>query len=363
MEDISRETSTGWLRDDSSLVVAVQVVATVVLFLFAIRLLGSATDALTPSLRGILSRIIVDDGSALGLSWIASYVLANGSIVAALSLSLFNSGLVLPSQLFLMIVGSRLGGGAVVVFIGAFDYLNEEVESLRESMSLGLLTFLLTHSIYLPAMVLGYAAMPAIRTEKRRSQALSDLEVSLPDVLSIVTDGLIDVVGGGVAFLLAIGCILLSLQLFDRILDGIDKQRLRRRYVSRLQDKWVSFGLGLVVTGVTTSVAFSLGVIVPLYNRGHIKRSEIMPFVLGANIGTLIDTLVVAVALNTFVGIRIVLVLVAIGSGMSVVVLAFYAPYGRLIDRAQNRIIDNTGYFVGVLLSLLLVPLLLIVFP
>jgi len=147
-------------------VTAAKVIVAVVLFLFAIRLLGAATDALTPSLRRVLDRVIVDERSALGLSWIASYILANGTIVAALSLSLFKSELVLPSQLFLMIVGSRLGGAAVVVFIGAFDYLNEEIESLRESTSLGLLTFLLTHSIYLPAMALGYVAMPLIRTGK-----------------------------------------------------------------------------------------------------------------------------------------------------------------------------------------------------
>ncbi|WP_254764010.1 sodium:phosphate symporter [Natrinema marinum] len=343
--------------------VAVQVVATVALFLFAIRLLGSATDALTPSLRVVLNRIIVDDGSALGLSWLASYVLANGSIVAALSLSLFNSGLVLPSQLFLMIVGSRLGGAAVVVFIGAFDYQHEEIESLRESTSLGLLTFLLTHSIYLPAMALGYAAMPAIRVEDGRGRALPDLEVSLPDALAIVADGLIDAVGPGIAFLVAIGCILASLRLFDRILDGLDEQRLRRRYISRLNDKWVSFGLGLVVTGLTTGVAFSLGVIVPLYNRGHIKRTEIMPFVLGANIGTLVDTLIVALALNTAVGVRIVLFLVAIGSIISVAALAFFAPYSRLIDSAQDRILEDRSIFVAVLLFLLLVPVLLVAFP
>ncbi|ELZ09699.1 hypothetical protein C478_16007 [Natrinema thermotolerans DSM 11552] len=342
---------------------AAQVIVAVVLFLFAIRLLGAATDALTPSLRRVLDRVIVDERSALGLSWIASYILANGTIVAALSLSLFKSELVLPSQLFLMIVGSRLGGAAVVVFIGAFDYLNEEIESLRESTSLGLLTFLLTHSIYLPAMALGYVAMPVIRTGEGHSQMLPDLEVSLPDVISVVANGIIDSVGAGIAFLLAIGCILVSLQLFDRILDGIDKQRLRRRYVSRLQDKWVSFGLGIIVTGVTTSVAFSLGVIVPLYNRGHIKRNEIMPFVLGANIGTLFDTLIVAIALNTAVGVLTVLALVTSGTVISVVVLVFYAPYSRLVDRVQNRIVDNRGYFISFLVSLLLVPLLLIVFP
>ncbi|EMA56162.1 Na+/phosphate symporter [Halococcus thailandensis JCM 13552] len=71
-----------------------------------------------------------------------SYVLANGSVIAALSLTLFNAKLVAATQLFVMIVGSRLGGAAVVVFLGVADYLNEEVESFSEATSLGLLTFL-----------------------------------------------------------------------------------------------------------------------------------------------------------------------------------------------------------------------------
>ncbi|MFC3958982.1 sodium:phosphate symporter [Halovivax cerinus] len=343
--------------------IGAQILVTVALFLFAIRLLGGATNALTPSLEGVLDRVIVDGRSALGLSWIASYVVANGSIVAAVSLTLFESALVEPTQLFLMIVGSRLGGAAVVVFIGGFDYVNEEIESLRESMSLGILTVLLTHSIYLPAMVLGFLAMPRIRRADGHGHLFPDFEAPVPDVFSVLTDGLIATVGAGVAFLVAIGCILVSLRSFDHVLDRVDKERLRRRYISTLQDKWLSFGLGLVVTGLTTSVAFSLGVIVPLYNRGHVKRGEIVPFVLGANLGTLVDTLVVAVALNTSVGVLTVLTVLASGTVTSALALAYYAPYSRAIDGVQNRIIGNRSYFLGVLLSLLLVPILLIVLP
>jgi len=301
---------------------------------------------------------VVGDRSALGLSWLATYVLANGSLVAALSLSLFTADLVPPSQLFLMIVGSRLGAAAVVVFIGAFDYLNAELDTLRESTSLGLLTFLLTHSVYVPTLVVGYLSLPLVGSVSDAGETTpGPTAVDVPDLITVATTGIVDLVGPGVAFALAVGCILVSLRLFDRLIDSVDKQRLRRRYITELSDKWVSFTLGLVLTGVTTSVAFSLGVVVPLYNRGHIKRREIMPFVLGANVGTLVDTLVVAVALDTPTGVAIVTAVLVLGFVSSVALLLVYPTYGSVVGAIQTEIVADPRYFVGFLVSLVLVPL------
>lgn len=335
-----------------------QVLATVALFLFAIRLLGATTDALTPLLGRALARVVVGDRSALGLSWLATYMLANGSLVAALSLSLFTADLIPPSQLFLMVIGSRLGAAAVVVFIGAFDYLNAELDTLRESTSLGLLTFLLTHSVYVPTLVVGYLSLPLVESVSETGGTTpGPVGVGLPDLVTVATTGIVDLVGPGVAFALAFGCILLSLRLFDRLLDGVDKQRLRRRYITELSDKWVSFTLGLVLTGVTTSVAFSLGVVVPLYNRGHIKRQEIMPFVLGANVGTLVDTLVVAAALDTPTGVAIVTGVLALGFVSSAALLLVYPTYRGVVDAIQTEIVADPRYFAGFLATLVLVPL------
>lgn len=359
------------LSTQSSVSLSFQVLGTVVLFLFAIQLLGSAVETLSPVLRQVLEQIIVGDRSALGVSWIASYVLANGSIVAALSLTLFRSDLVVPSQLFLMVVGSRLGGAAIVLFIGAFDYLNEELESVSESVRLGVLTFLLTHSIYLPVLVVGYVLLPVVESwnvsnpviagETRIANRLvPKTDVNIPDLIPVFTEGIINAVGAVVAFLLALGLIFLSMRLFDRILDSVDKQRLRDRYVKRLNDKWTSFTIGLVFTGLTMSVAFSLGVVVPLYNRGHIKRREIIPYILGANIGTLVDTLIIAVALNIPVGVVTVALLLCLGFLVSLLPLLFYNRYVSGISVFYEQLVDNRGYFIGFLVSLLLVPLLLI---
>lgn len=346
------------MRSDASLRFALQVLATVALFLFAIRLLGATTDALTPLLGRALARVVVGDRSALGLSWLATYMLANGSLVAALSLSLFTADLIPPSQLFLMVIGSRLGAAAVVVFIGAFDYLNAELDTLRESTSLGLLTFLLTHSVYVPTLVVGYLSLPLVESVSETGGTTpGPVGVGLPDLVTVATTGIVDLVGPGVAFALAFGCILLSLRLFDRLLDGVDKQRLRRRYITELSDKWVSFTLGLVLTGVTTSVAFSLGVVVPLYNRGHIKRQEIMPFVLGANVGTLVDTLVVAAALDTPTGVAIVTGVLALGFVSSAALLLVYPTYRGVVDAIQTEIVADPRYFAGFLATLVLVPL------
>lgn len=360
------------LSNQSSLSLSFQVIITVALFLFAIQLLGSAVETLSPFLRRNLNRIIVGDRSALGVSWIASYVLANGSIVAALSLTLFNSDLVVTSQLFLMLVGSRLGGAAIVLFIGAFDYLNEELESLSESVELGLLAFLLTHSVYLPVLVVGYVLLPVVESAGVGKYVLIDgtgiadqlvpeSNLHAPAVIPVVTEGIIRSVGAALAFLVALGLIFLSMKLFDRTLDGVDKQRLRQRYVTKLNDKWTSFTIGLVFTALTTSVAFSLGVIVPLYNRGHIKRHEIIPYILGANIGTLVDTLIIAVALDIPLGVMTVALLLALGFVISLLLLLFYKTYVSGITVLYEEIVDTRSYFLGFLVSLLLVPLLLIV--
>jgi len=301
---------------------------------------------------------VVDDRSALGLSWLATYLLANGSLVAALSLSLFTAGLVSPSQLFLMVIGSRLGAAAVVVLIGAFDYLTGELGTLRESASLGVLTFLLTYSVYVPALVVGYNSLGLTGSMAGAGeQTPGPTGVGVPDLLTVATTGIVDLVGPGVALALALGCILLSLRLFNRLLDNVDKQRLRRRYITELNDRWVSFTLGLVLTGVTTSVAFSLGVVVPLYNRGHIKRQEILPFVLGANVGTLVDTLLVALVLDTPTGVTMVGVTLVLGFVISVALLLVYPTYSSVVSAVQTEILADPRYFVGFLVSLVLVPL------
>ncbi|MEF8840484.1 MAG: sodium:phosphate symporter [Haloarculaceae archaeon] len=336
---------------------------TVLLVLFAVRLLGTATAAAAPSLERVLREVVVGDVSALGLGWLGAYVLANGSVVAALGLSLSNAGLLSPSELFLTVAGSRLGGAAVVVFIGALDWFGKRRQALRESVSMGLLAFLLTHSIYLPATVLGYAALPALLGRFIGVGGGWTVGFDSTWVVEAVALAVTARIGPTASILLAVAVLFGSLKLFDRLLEAVDTETLRRRFFGRLENTWLSFVAGVFVTGVTTSVAFSLGVIVPLYNRGYIRREELIPYVLGANIGTLFDTIVVAVVLESPVGLVVVLELLAAATLVTLVVLLAEGTYSQLVSAADERLLEDRRAFVAFVLSLLLVPLALVAVP
>lgn len=170
-------------------------------------------------------------------------------------------------------------------------------------------------------------------------------------------------IGPGRSLLLAVAALFGSLKLFDRVLSRIGQQALRDRLLTRFERPWLSFALGLVVTGLTTSITFSLGVLVPLYNRRYIEREELVPFVLGANIGTLLDTLAVALVLGAPTGIAVVLAVIALATSVTLVALSALGPYRRWIGAADDRLLADRTVFVGFVAVLVLLPVGLLVLP
>jgi len=309
-----------------------------------------------------MGRIVVGDASALGLGWLGAYALANGSVVAALALSLFGSGLLSASQLFVLIAGSRLGAAGVVVLVGLLDYLQEGPDGLQDAVSMGLLAFLVTHSVYLPVTLLGAARpLPADTVALGSGDWLTALRLA-PGLPSVAT-GVTELVGAVPAFLLALGALLGSLRLFDWLLHRVDTTALRSRVFVHFEHTWLAFGVGLAVTVVTTSIAFSLGVIVPLYNREYVTRDELVPYVLGANLGTLFDTLVVAVVLRTPTGVATVLHLLALSTLVTLLALVAHDRYARAIGAIDDLLATDRRAFVAFAAVLLLAPIALLVGP
>lgn len=339
-------------------------IGTVLFFVSAIQLLGAATEAARPFLVGILGRVVVGDGTALGLSWLMTYGLTNGSVAAAIALSLFNSELVSITALFLMIVGSRLGGTAIVVLVGGLDYLQDpHRQTLSEGTSLGLLTFLISFSIYVPVGVLGYLVVRATERETLRILEGVSFQIRPLDLLDPVSDAILIMLGPFLTVVLALGILFGSLWLFDELLERVETDTLRTSVFGYFERRWTAFAIGIVITVLTTSVAFSLGVVVPLYNRRYVRRDEIVPYVLGANVGTLADTLVVAFVFESPIGISIVALVGTIAALLTILALLAYDPYVGAIGSALDRLVEDRRYFVGFGVLLLLVPTVFLLVP
>jgi Na+/phosphate symporter len=112
------------------------------------------------------------------------------------------------------------------------------------------------------------------------------------------------------------------------------------------------------------SVSVSISLLVPLSARGYIRRENVIPYIMGANITTFIDTLVASLFMNNPASFTIVLVEMLSVSIVSLLIMALmYRFYERQILNLANRITASRRGFSLFMLLLVGVPIVLLIVP
>ena len=328
------------------------------LFVLSLELLKKGAAAVGPLLRGM------DVGGlagALGFGWIMACVVLSGSPVAAIALALLASRTLSTEEAFAMIGGSRLGASFVVLVIGMLDDMrNRRTE--KRSAYIGVAALVSTAVVYLPALGLGLVALRAGAFEGLRLEG-RDMGSLVASVYGPITRLAASVVPAGVLFLAGIGCLLFAFRVLDRVLPDLQTRPTPMSLAGRVTYRpWFMFVVGLGVTVLTLSVSVSLSLLVPLAARGYIRRENVVPYILGANITTFIDTLFAGAVVGHPDAVRVVAVLMATVTALSLpIVLGFPYAFERLVDtlaRGATRSGRSVAAFVA---GLFLVPLILMV--
>jgi solute carrier family 34 (sodium-dependent phosphate cotransporter) len=325
------------------------------LFILALQLLKQGARVYGGEIVRLLR--ITNAANSLGFGWLLAYIFLSGSPVAAIAVSFFAGGTISGLQAFTMITGSRLGASFIVLFVGFIYYLRGHQRSA--SVAIGVLALLTTAAIYLPALALGYWLLA--------SDLLSSLQVSADTPLASLIDqiygpilGLLRHWGtpGWLEFLAGIGSLLLAFNLLDRALPEISAERSSFQRIGQLVYRPAAmFLLGAAVTSVTLSVSVSLSILVPLSAKGLVRRENTLPYIMGANITTFIDTLVAALIQGGPRAFTIVLVEMVSVTILSLLVLILcYRPFERAILRLQELIIRNNRTLGAFLCTMLIVP-------
>ncbi|NMJ77282.1 sodium:phosphate symporter [Nanohaloarchaea archaeon] len=331
------------------------------LFVFGLQLLGDSTTAVAEILRGVVKKLVTGDISSLGAGWILAYLVLNGATSAAIGIAFLQSGIIDTLNTFMFISGSRLGATFIVVFIGILEYLQGKNDDIRDSCSIGLLQFLTTYAIYIPAIVLGYISLSTFELSFLRVSAPAAFNYGLELIFGPFTSILSNVLPPTLLFLVSILTLVVSLRLFDRSFKGISEESFKSKYVRfRLTDKWAAFAAGSAITLVTTSVALSVGIIVPLYNRGYFMRREIIPYLMGANLTTMISSIMAAAVIESAGAMKATLVLTIAVLSVTAVALILYDRFYQMIQKTFNTVMLNNTYLYIFTASLVLTPLLLI---
>ena len=312
--------------------------------------------------------LVRNPGSTLGLGWLGALLVLSGSPIAATSLTLVAAGEQVADgaqrftemQGFTMLTGSRLGAAFVVLLTAAIYSFRATKGDRRKPLSVAVMALCTTALIYVPSAIIGALLL--------NWEPFSGLELQFPaqfsDIIDLVYGPILDRIESlpsAILFFGGLGVLLLSFKAIDSVLPQMDEGGMEGSRMAWLKRKWPMFGLGCLVALVTMSVSVALTLLVPLVAKGYAKREHILPYIMGANITTLGDTMLAAFALDSPATVRIVLAQIIASTIVSVIILTFFYPQFRTgIWRFQRRMIKNRASLAGFTAALFIVPIAII---
>jgi len=328
------------------------------LFILALQMLKKGAGGLKPILNAVSAHGVLN---LLGFGWTGAYAVMSGSPVAAISLSLFAGGTISDIEAFAMINGSRLGASFIVLFVGFLLYIVRR--RTADGLYIGAVALITAITLWLPVLPIGILAL--------KSGWFDSIRVSTPGPITsfveVIYDPLVNYAADHlhrlIVFALGVGLLLTSFAIFDRALPNLESASGGR--VERIKDvlhhPLAMFLLGLLITAMTLSVSISLTLLIPLSLKGYIRRDRIIPYIMGANISTWVDTLMAAILLNTPRAFTIVFTEMVIGASISLFILIFaYRPYSRVVLALATRVTHSKRGFALFLGCIFLVPLALL---
>jgi Na+/phosphate symporter len=308
-------------------------IVSISIFILALVLVKEGAKPLAPVIR---DRFSVDSpASALGFGWLTASMVLSGSPVAATSLAFLDAGVLSPTESFAMIAGSRLGASFIVLLVGVLYIMRGQQKEV--SLGAGLLSLLVTQTIYIPVLILGFYLLSRGWLTEWHLYTDQTLSSPINTFLDPIVAYLNSFVPTWVLFPIGFALLFFSLWLFDHVIPNLHLEESNLGLVHHLLYRpMVTFVLGAGVTAITMSVSVSLSLLVPLSARGYIRRENIIPYILGANITTFVDTLFAAAMLTNPSAVTVVLVQMISVTIVSIIILFTAFP---LYERILNRLV------------------------
>jgi Na+/phosphate symporter len=333
-------------------------IASLFLFILAITLMKEGARDLGPLVKDRFA--VSNPVNSLGFGWIFAYMVMSGSPVAAAALAFFDAGVIDQMSTFTMITGSRLGASFIVLFIGFVYVLRGR--NRANSLGMGLLSLTVTGTTYIAGLFVGIAILQA--------GLFDQVQLRSGTILTSITDLVFDPIAAFFLsflprwslFLVGLAIIMVSFNLFDKCLPEMTLKESQVGRMSRLVYRpWVMFLLGASITMISMSVSLSLSILVPLSQRGFVRRENVIPYIMGANITTFVDTLLAAVLLNNPPAFTVVLVEMASITVVSIVILALlYRRYERAMLALVNGIMSSNRNLALFMFTILVIPIVLL---
>jgi len=308
-------------------------------FVSAIVLIKSSATIMGESLAERIVLLISDTTSAVFAGWISTALLHSSGAFDSIVVAFTSSGVLPISLAVATIIGAEMGTTVTPFLISVL----ERTKGRRESEAAFNVTLshvlynLFTLALFYP-VELFFGVFTSIAWRGSSIFVRASWLNAVPDLLDVATpwvDPLLGVIPpwggmvlGGLLLVLALGAV-------ERYMTAIFSMprswNLIRMTFSR---PLRAFAAGFLFTVMVPSTTVMVSLLVPLASSGVIRAEYyILPYILGANIGTVFDVMIAALATGDPVSLGVWLVHLTINLVGALIFMPLLDPFSRLVRR------------------------------
>jgi sodium-dependent phosphate cotransporter len=272
----------------------------IVIFLFSIELMGKAFSSLGKDTAESILLATSNPFIGLFIGLLVTALIQSSSTITTMTVAMVASGALSLTEAVPIIMGANIGTTLTSTIV-SLAYINKK-EEFRRAIEAGTIHDffnIFTVALLFPleyhygfvswlAQGLTFWIIPESGMASSTEYGFRLFEL-LP-----VASAVIDFIGNpfisiGLSFLLLVGSIKWMSSVISKMLMGEDQQKLR---LFIFDHYFRSFGWGVLLTGAVQSSSVTTSLVVPFAATGKIRMDRIMPFILGANIGTTITAFI-----------------------------------------------------------------------
>ena len=323
---------------------AIGSILSIYFFISAIVLVKNSAKVVGVALAETIVLIIRDTTSAVFAGWISTALLHSSGAFDSIICAFTSSG-VMPLNLAVgTIIGAEIGTTVTPFLISVLERLKGKGESraaFNVTMS-HVLYNLFTLAIFYP-MELFFGTFSKIAKWGAHQFVKITWLNAVPDLLDTITPwvkpllGYIGpwagLVGGGVLLLVALGAVE---KYMTAIFSMPRSWNLIRSTFTRPKRAFLA---GFIFTLLVPSTTVMVSLLIPLATSGVIKAEYyILPYILGANIGTVFDVMIAAMATGDPIALGVWLVHLTINVVGAMLFAPILDPFARLTTRVADYV-------------------------
>jgi sodium-dependent phosphate cotransporter len=335
-------------------------------FLSGIVIIKKAAKIMGEALAEKIILLIRDTTSAVFSGWIATALLHSSGAFDSIIVAFTSSGVMPLSLAVASIIGAEVGTTVTPFLVSLLEHIRGR-SRLEASFNVTM-----NHVLYnLATLLLFYPAelFFGIFTKIARQGSYIFVRATwlraVPDLIEVVTpwvDILFNFIPPWLGLLIGAASLVIALMALEKYMTAIFSMPRSWNLIRATFTKPIrAFLAGFLFTVLVPSTTVMVSLLVPLAGSGIIlSEYYVLPYILGANIGTVFDVMIAALATGDAICLGVWLVHLTINLVGAIIFLFILKPFSRLVRWTAAKIANSRRLALIVAIVFHAVPVLVV---